>query len=204
MRYVAKTSESIEQQTLFRWAEFRAQAFPELELLYHIPNEGKRNAATGRRLKAEGLKKGVPDLCLPVARGGKHGLYIEMKAGKNKTSPYQDRWLAELSKQGYETAVCYGWEAAAAVIERYLKSAVECTDIDNRILLDGGMCEICHGDLGCIVHHKITLTADNINDPEISLNRANLQHVCHDCHNRIDNLGNTEKNKEDERGESEH
>ena len=67
--------------------------------------------------------------------------------------------------------------------------------IDKRILHDGGMCEICHEDLGYIVHHKITLTADNINDPEISLNHDNLQYVCHNCHNRIDHFGSGEKSK---------
>lgn len=52
--------------------------------------------------------------------------------------------------------------------------------------IDGGLCEICHSDIGKIVHHRITLTADNIGDPDISLNHKNLQYVCQTCHNRID------------------
>lgn len=55
------------------------RAHPELQLLYHVPNEGKRTWRTGARLKSEGLKPGVPDLCLPVARGKYHGLYVELK-----------------------------------------------------------------------------------------------------------------------------
>lgn len=72
-------AESVEQQYLFQWARMQAGRWPELEMLYHVPNEGKRNPAAGARLVAEGLKRGVPDICLPVARGGCHGLYIELK-----------------------------------------------------------------------------------------------------------------------------
>ncbi len=93
---------------------------PELKLMYHIPNEGKRSAALGAKMKREGLKAGVPDICLPVARSGCHGLYIELKAGRNKTTENQKRWLADLAEQGYMTAVCYGWEAASKVIVKYL------------------------------------------------------------------------------------
>lgn len=54
-------TETQEQQTLFRWAEMQKGKYPELALLFHISNEGKRNLG---RAKAEGIKAGVPDLCL--------------------------------------------------------------------------------------------------------------------------------------------
>ena len=69
-------SESVEQQALFRWANFMSGQYPALLLMYHIPNEGKRSRSTGARMKAEGLKPGVPDICLPVPVGQYHGLYI--------------------------------------------------------------------------------------------------------------------------------
>lgn len=72
-------SESIEQINLFRWVAFQSATHPELERLYHIPNGGKRYATTAKRLKAEGVKAGVPDLCLPVPRGAYHGLQILSK-----------------------------------------------------------------------------------------------------------------------------
>ena len=56
--------------------------------------------------------------------------------------------------------------------------------ISERISIDGGMCETCHEEPGYIVHHKIRLTADNINDPDISLNHAHLKYDCLICHNR--------------------
>lgn len=114
-------TESAEQQCLFRWAAFQSGNFPELALLYHVPNGGSRKKAEAGRFRAEGVKAGVPDLCLPVARGGYHGLYVEMKRLKgSKTSDEQKAWLSELAAQGYFTALCKGWEAAAKVIEDYL------------------------------------------------------------------------------------
>ena len=115
------SNESIEQICLFRWAAYSSGAMPELKLLYHVPNGGKRDIATAKKLKAEGVKAGVPDICLPVARGKYHGLYIELKVGKNKTTENQDMWLEALNKNGYYTDVCYGWEEASKVITDYLK-----------------------------------------------------------------------------------
>lgn len=114
-------SESLEQQFLFRWCSFAEGKHPELKLLYHIPNEGKRSKATGGRMRAEGLKAGVPDLCLPVARGKYHGLYIEMKREKgSKHTDVQKQWQADLQAQGYCAIVCYGWEDAQRNMLEYL------------------------------------------------------------------------------------
>lgn len=79
MNQQGQPNESVEQQCLFRWAEFASGKYPELRLMYHIPNGGARSKATAGRLKAEGVKAGVPDICLPVSRDGYHGLYIELK-----------------------------------------------------------------------------------------------------------------------------
>ena len=115
-------SESVEQQCLFRWAQFASGQHPELNLLYHIPNGGARSKATAGRLKAEGVKAGVPDICLPVARGGYHGLYIELKKEHSgTTSQKQKEWLFALSEQGYQAVVCHGWEEAKQEILEYLK-----------------------------------------------------------------------------------
>lgn len=112
--------ESNEQIALFRWAQFMAGNYPELELMHHIPNGGRRDKVTAKILVAEGVKSGVPDICLPVPRGPYHGMYIEMKHGKNKTTSNQDHWLAALSAQGYCTIVCYGWQSASEAILHYL------------------------------------------------------------------------------------
>lgn len=114
-------TESAEQQLLFQWARMQSGKYPELTLLYHIPNEGKRSHKTGARMKAEGLKTGVPDICLPVARGGHHGLYIELKRVKNsRVTVTQMAWIEALTRQGYVAAVCRGADEAIELITRYL------------------------------------------------------------------------------------
>lgn len=54
--------------------------------------------------------------------------------------------------------------------------------ISKRVMIDGGMCEKCHKRLGYIVHHKISITPANINDPDITLNHCNLEYECKQCH----------------------
>ncbi len=116
-------TESEEQQALFEWAERLCFRYPELALLYHIPNEGKRSKATGRKMKKEGMKSGIPDIHLPVARGQYHSLYIELKRRKGSTtSQAQKTWLQLLGKYGNKAVRCYGWEEAAKVIEEYLET----------------------------------------------------------------------------------
>lgn len=113
-----KAGETAEQIKLFDWARMNQEYIPELELLFHVPNEGKR--ANGNVLAAMGMKKGVPDIFLPVAKRGYHGLVIEMKYGKNRTSEAQYHFLDLLQQQGWHTAVCYTFEQARDVIRHYL------------------------------------------------------------------------------------
>lgn len=117
-------TESQEQKTLFRWADLMGSGkYPELQLLHHIPNGGSRNKAEAHKLKAEGVKAGVPDICLPVPRGSYHGLYIEMKRIRGgRISEEQRKWLKDLAKQGYRAQICRGWEEAAGTIKEYLDS----------------------------------------------------------------------------------
>ncbi|TQF00200.1 MAG: hypothetical protein FKY71_04640 [Spiribacter salinus] len=90
------TQEHDEQRSLIAWARMAQAKRPELALLHAIPNGGHRNRVAAARIKAEGAARGVPDLCLPVPRGERHGLYIELKAGKGRPSREQRWWLAAL------------------------------------------------------------------------------------------------------------
>ena len=113
--------EGQEQAALMSWAQMQSWRWPELALLFHIPNGGGRSKAEAGRFKAEGVKAGVPDLFLPVSRDGYHGLFIELKrqAG-GRVSDEQKEWIQELRDQGYRVEVCKGWEAAAGVLKNYL------------------------------------------------------------------------------------
>ena len=90
--------EEAEQIALMQWAQLRQGKWPELKLLDHIPNEGKRSRSTGGRLVAAGLKRGLPDNHLPVARGGYIGLYIELKRADkrlSRVSAEQRKWMEQ-------------------------------------------------------------------------------------------------------------
>ena len=114
-------SEQSEQKWLMEWSmqpSIREQ-YPELALLYHIPNENK-DKITATILKSMGVKAGVPDLHLPVPSGQYHSLYIEMKAKAGKPQPEQLWWAEHLMANGNAHAICYGWELAKEVLLWYL------------------------------------------------------------------------------------
>lgn len=113
--------ESDEQQAFFRYCAVEISRYPDLEMLAHIPNEGKRTAANGARLKCEGLRKGYPDIVLNVPRRDYHGLFIELKRRSgSKKSPEQKAWIRKLNGAGNAAAFCYGWEEAWEFTHAYL------------------------------------------------------------------------------------
>lgn len=109
-----------EQVSIFVWARYARARWPELDLLHAIPNGGHRHKAVAMKMRAEGVRRGVPDIFLPVARSGWNGLYVELKAEHGKVSQDQRWWLKNLSDQGYLAVVCRGGESAQHVIESYL------------------------------------------------------------------------------------
>lgn len=107
-------SEADEQRAVVEYCDLRR--IP----CFHVPNGGSRNKAEAARLKLQGVKAGVPDLVIPVARGGYHSLYIEMKAKGGRISDKQETWLSLLRREGMCAYVCYGAGNAIALIDRYM------------------------------------------------------------------------------------
>ena len=167
-----RNAESASQRALFMWANMAANfgvnaaewpnsykiagaaqqslidyndQIPQLKYLFAIHNQGHGDAIHGAKAVAEGLKKGVPDICLPVIIkfNGEfepwfyHGLYIELKRkqvlteGKRKAliqaravgkaSTHQEDWQQFLRSQNYVCEICYGFEEARNLILKYLK-----------------------------------------------------------------------------------
>jgi hypothetical protein len=116
-------SESKEQQAIIAWFKVfhRSMGVTDERLLFAVPNGGRRSAVGGSFLVREGLRAGVPDLFLSVARNGWHGLYLEIKADTGQLRPFQKEVIYLLQQQGYSVHVCYGFEEARGEIERYLK-----------------------------------------------------------------------------------
>jgi uncharacterized protein YcgL (UPF0745 family) len=127
-------TEHEEQCAVFEWAGLMSNQFPELELMFAVPNggvrphkfsgsskKGDRYSVEGRKLKKEGVKKGVPDIFLPVPKGVYHGLFIEMKRRRGfSVKADQEAWLKNLAHQGYFVVVCKGSDAALKVLRGYL------------------------------------------------------------------------------------
>jgi hypothetical protein len=115
-----RSPEHLEQVALMQWAKLSEGRYPELRLLHAVPNGGHRHLAVAAAMKAEGVKAGVPDLDLPVARGPWHGLRIELKARGGTLTAAQREWIDALRAEGYRAEVCVGWEAAKNLIVDYL------------------------------------------------------------------------------------
>lgn len=120
MRNFRVTDESGHQEAIFSWCDYNRGRYPELRLLHHVPNGGRRNENDARALKRQGVKAGVPDLVLPVARSGYHGLYMELKAPGGKLEQSQIDFIQAVEAQGYFARVCVGWQAAVNTLSAYL------------------------------------------------------------------------------------
>lgn len=117
--------EDAEQEAVFRWAEIMAKSKPRryaaLSTMFAVPNGGRRDKVTAARLKRTGVKAGVPDIFLPVPRGGHHGLFVEMKREKGgRISDAQKKYMEKLAEQGYLCAVCHGAAEATEAIMQYM------------------------------------------------------------------------------------
>lgn len=110
----------------------RWKPVPELEWLHAIPNGGLRDARTASLMKAEGVRKGVADVFLPVIRraafmvGGQSyvfgGLYIEMKKPKGGVQSDEQKAFEEYCEtHGYRYVLCKSWHDAAMEIRSYIQ-----------------------------------------------------------------------------------
>lgn len=122
-------TEHAHQTALFCWCAANLDEHPELRLFHAIPNGGLRSKAQAGKLKAEGVKPGVPDCFLPVARGKYYGLYIEMKkpamrpkrGGLGGVSTEQKVFIDYVRNEGYSAYVCYSWHEAVDCLTWYLE-----------------------------------------------------------------------------------
>lgn len=115
-------SESAEQQRVVRWWMVACTGYnvPE-QVLMASAGQAKRTVRNASRMKAEGYRAGTPDLFLAMARGGKHGLFIEMKRQDGGTlAETQKEMNVTLAEQNYTCVVAHGADQAKAAIVEYL------------------------------------------------------------------------------------
>lgn len=113
------------QCSIVQWASIHERQYPELKWLYAIPNGSYKSAKSAKEFQEEGLKSGVPDLCLPIPRGGYGALYIELKSPTGKLSENQRKWLQGLMDVGNLCLEARTYERVTQVILDYLKGKYE-------------------------------------------------------------------------------
>lgn len=115
---MAQRTEDQEQAEVIRWANAR----PWGQYLFHIANETVGGKERVLRNTALGVRRGVPDLMLPIPMHGHHGLWIEMKrSGGGTVSKYQKAWAEALNAMGHKAVVCHGADEAVAVLSEYME-----------------------------------------------------------------------------------
>lgn len=119
-------TEHAHQAALFCWAQQNQAKWPQLAMMFAIPNGGARDGRTAARLKVEGVKAGVPDIFFPYPSKQYHGLFIELKRPKSdgksvgKVADNQKTWHDYLNSKNYLTITCYGYLQAIDEIVKYL------------------------------------------------------------------------------------
>src|ERR1700757_1581898 len=122
---IAGSSEHSQQCALLSAVAQIVEFDPSLKWFFAIPNGGDRNRVVAANLKAEGVKPGVADLMLPVARRGYHGFFVEMKSSIGQQSAAQKQFQQFVESQGYLYAVFHDWRSAFDALCWYLDINVE-------------------------------------------------------------------------------
>lgn len=123
-----RKGEETSQKAVISWAKWiPVPAATDIEpgkkvsdYLFSIPNGGSRDVREAANLKATGVKAGVWDLQLPIARHGYHGLWIEMKHGDNDLTDKQCEWGDRMRLAGWKMVVAWTAYEAERAIADYL------------------------------------------------------------------------------------
>tara|TARA_R110000868_G_scaffold284777_1_gene545227 strand:+ start:368 stop:751 length:384 start_codon:yes stop_codon:yes gene_type:complete len=91
-------------------------------LAFHIPNESKSSIQRRMTMKRAGVKKGIPDICIPIPNDKFASLYIEMKIKPNKPSPEQMQVIRELNQAGNYACLCWSADEAIEMLTKYLNN----------------------------------------------------------------------------------
>jgi len=105
-------------------------------IIYAIPNGEKRDIGTARKLKAEGVLAGMPDLHIPEPKKGYSSLYIEVKTSKGRVSPVQKEMHKTLRSKNNLVMVCRSWkDICYEVAVYYFSDSLELDNFLNGLFL---------------------------------------------------------------------
>lgn len=105
------------QASFFSWIDLHKAKYPVLNYFFAIPNGTNKSPAARAKFKKEGLRAGVPDVCLPVpSMDGKYiGLWFEFKSAGGKASYDQEIWIKNLREVTHRVEVIRDWTDAANI-----------------------------------------------------------------------------------------
>lgn len=105
------------------------------DLTFAVPNGARMvSVRHAKRMVEEGMRKGVPDIICALRNDSQDyaGLAIEMKAGRNKSTPDQERWQKQLMAAGWKVGVCYSAKEAFLVWASYVELDERSRDLIRR------------------------------------------------------------------------
>lgn len=121
------------QKAYFQWLRYK---LPRVEpLAFSVPNGGYRFIATAARLKAEGVKAGVPDIFIAYPQKSFHGLFMELKTERGRPTKQQLQWLERLGSKGYMAMLCKGLDALIETTEGYFSDIDQITSEEKEIAM---------------------------------------------------------------------
>jgi hypothetical protein len=124
--------EKDEQKLIFKWW---FKQYPKFDMCLFSSLNGislggsyKQRSITINSARAQGMLNGVSDIQLCVARGGYHGMFIELKRSNGKESnvtPCQWSFIYAMREQGYYATWCAGHKQAIELITDYMEGRLE-------------------------------------------------------------------------------
>ena len=112
-------SEHTEAVRFMRVVRLHEPKHPALRWLHAIPNGGWRNLTVAKKLKGEGVRRGVHDYCWPYKAGTYPGLFVELKSRGGQPTKEQRDFAEFVQHQGYMAVFVKGWEDAWKAVCEY-------------------------------------------------------------------------------------
>jgi len=116
-----KSEEHDNQSAFFQILALKEKEYPMLKFVFAMQSGAFLSFKTSKKEKRAGMKKGVPDVCIPIQSRGFGGAWIENKSEKGRLRPEQKEFIEHLEKNNYCVKVCYSFDDAIEFIEWYLE-----------------------------------------------------------------------------------